>query len=54
MNPIKDQGDKLEQPSDRDRDAKPPKGKQIADRREKPLKDQGDKLEGGSSSAEGH
>jgi len=49
MTPLKDQGDKLEQPSDRHRIAKQPKTKQTADRRDEPLKDQGDKLDSSDS-----
>ena len=52
MNPRKDQGDKLEQPSDRDRITKQPKRKQTAHRRDEPLKDQGDKLDSPSGTRE--
>jgi hypothetical protein len=52
MSPLKDQGDKLEQPSDRDRIAKLPKPEQTADRRDEPLKDQGDKLDSPSGTRE--
>lgn len=48
MSPLKDQGDKLEQPSDPDRAAKQPKPKETADRRDEPHKNQGDKLDSAS------
>ena len=54
MTPRKDQGDKLEQASDRDRKAKEPKTKQKSDPRDAPLKDQGDKLDTTAGSGEGH